>query len=193
MIIPNVIQKTPNGERAFDIFSRLLEDRIIVLSSPIDDDVAALVSAQLLYLASRDSNRDISMYINSPGGSISAGLAIIDTMNYIKPDIQTICNGQAASMGAVILSCGTKGKRFILPNADVMIHQASGRSEGTTSSMETDYKRIISLQDRLYHMLAKVTGQSFEKIQADCKNDHWLTAQEALDYGLVDQIIEKSL
>ncbi len=189
MLIPTVIEKSQFGERAYDIYSRLLKDNIIFLSGPIDDHVANIVIAQLLFLQSEDSKKDISLYINSPGGSISAGLAIIDAMNYIKNDITTVCVGMAASMGAVILSAGKKGKRFILPNAEVMIHQPHGGAEGQASDIEISAKRIIKSRETLNKMLAKNTGQPLARVEKDADRDFFMSAEEAKKYGIIDKIL----
>ena len=183
-----VIEKSPLGERAYDIYSRLLKERIIFLSGPIDDDTANLVVAQLLFLSAEDPKKDIQLYINSPGGIITSGLAIIDTMNFIKPDVATVCVGSAASMAAVLLSSGAKGKRYILPNAEVMIHQPSGGTQGQASDIEISAKRIIKMREQTNKMLAKNTGQPLSKIEADVDRDFFMTADEAKKYGLVDEI-----
>ena len=188
-LVPTVIEKTTMGERAFDIYSRLLKENIIFLGGPIDDQVANLVIAQLLFLQSVDPKKDVSIYINSPGGVVTAGLAIIDTMNHIKNDVSTVCIGVAASMGAMILSSGTKGKRYILPNADVMIHQPSGGTEGQASDIEISAKRILKMRENLNKMLAKNTGQPLSKIEKDVDRDFFMTAEEAKKYGIVDKIL----
>jgi ATP-dependent Clp protease protease subunit len=188
-LVPTVIEKTTMGERAFDIYSRLLKENIIFLGGPIDDQVANLVIAQLLFLQSEDPKKDVSIYINSPGGVVTAGLAIIDTMNHIKNDVSTVCIGVAASMGAMILSSGTKGKRYILPNADVMIHQPSGGTEGQASDIEISAKRILKMRENLNKMLAKNTGQPLSKIEKDVDRDFFMTAEEAKKYGIVDKIL----
>lgn len=190
-LIPTVIEKTAYGERAYDIYSRLLKDRIIFLGTPIDDDVANSVIAQLLFLESQDKTKDIKIYINSPGGSVTSGLAIMDTMNHVQPDVSTICVGMAASMGAVLLSAGAKGKRFVLPNSEVMIHQVLGGAEGQASDIKIRAERIIKMKDQLNQILSKNTGQSFEKVERDADRDFFMTAEEALAYGIVDKIIEK--
>jgi ATP-dependent Clp protease protease subunit len=190
MLVPMVIEKSSMGERAYDIYSRLLKERIIFLGGPIDGDVANLVVAQMLFLASEDPKKDISFYINSPGGHVSAGLAILDTMNHIQPDVSTVCVGLAASMGAVLLSAGKKGKRFALPNAEVMIHQPSGGAEGMASDIEITAKHIIATRERLNKMLAKNTGQKLEKIERDVDRDFFLTAEAAKDYGIIDKVLE---
>lgn len=191
MTIPMVLANTGNGERGMDIYSRLLNDRIIMLSDQIDDCTASLVVAQLLYLEAQDSEKDISLYINSPGGSVSAGLAIYDTMQYIKCDVSTICVGTAASMGAFLLSSGAKGKRIILPNAEVMIHQPLGGAQGQATDIQIAAEHISRTKQRLNTILADNTGKSIKEIAVDTDRDNWLTAQQALDYGLVDRIIDK--
>lgn len=192
MLIPTVIEKTNMGERAYDIYSRLLKDRIIFLGGPIDDTVANLVIAQLLFLANEDPKKDISLYINSPGGSVTAGLAILDTMNFIKPDVSTICVGTAASMGAHLLAAGTKGKRFALPNAEVMIHQPHGGFEGQVTDIEITAKQVIKLKARLNEIFAKNTGQKLSQIQADMERDFYMDSAEAKKYGIIDAIITKA-
>ena len=189
MLVPMVIEKTSMGERAYDIYSRLLKERIIFLGGPIDSDTANLVVAQLLFLASEDPKKDISFYINSPGGHVSAGLAILDTMNHIQPNVSTVCVGMAASMAAVLLSAGQKGKRFALPNAEVMIHQPSGGAEGMAADIEITAKQILKLRERLNKILAKNTGQKVEKIAADVDRDFFMTAEEAVKYGIVDKVL----
>ena len=193
MLIPMVVDKTPRGERSYDIYSRLLEDRIIFLSDPIDTKVANTIIAQLLYLESQDATKDISLYINSPGGSIYDGMAIIDTMNYIKCDVSTICIGMAASMGALILTSGCKGKRMILPNSRVLIHQplVSGGIGGQTTDMQIHINEMVKLKDLTIDILHKTTNQPKDKIVKDIDRDNYLNAQEALEYGLVDKILEK--
>lgn len=190
MLVPMVVEKTNMGERAYDIYSRLLKERIVFLGGPIDDTVANLVIAQLLFLASEDPKKDISFYINSPGGHVSAGLAIIDTMNHIQPDVSTVCVGMAASMGAVLLSAGKKGKRFALPNAEVMIHQPSGGAQGQATDIEITAKHILATRDRLNKILAKNTGQSIKKIETDVERDFFMSADEAKTYGVVDKVLE---
>jgi ATP-dependent Clp protease protease subunit len=190
MLVPMVVEKTNMGERAYDIYSRLLKERIVFLGGGIDDHVANLIVAQLLFLASEDAKKDISFYINSPGGHVSAGLAIIDTMNHIQPDVSTVCVGMAASMGAVLLSAGKKGKRFALPNAEVMIHQPSGGAEGQATDIEITAKHILATRDRLNKILAKNTGQSMKKIETDVERDFFMSSDEALKYGIVDKILE---
>lgn len=185
-----VIEKSSMGERAYDIYSRLLKERIIFLGGPIDGDVANLIVAQMLFLASEDAKKDISFYINSPGGHVSAGLAILDTMNHIQPDVSTVCVGLAASMGAVLLSAGEKGKRFALPNAEVMIHQPSGGAEGMASDIEITARHILATRERLNKMLAKNTGQKLDKIEKDVDRDFFMTAQGAKEYGIIDKVLE---
>ncbi|HEY4528244.1 MAG TPA: ATP-dependent Clp endopeptidase proteolytic subunit ClpP [Candidatus Paceibacterota bacterium] len=189
-LIPTVIEKSQFGERAYDIYSRLLRERIIFLGGPIDDDTANIVIAQLLFLQSEDPKKDISLYINSPGGYIHSGMAIIDTMNHIKPSVSTVCVGMAASMGAVILSCGEKGKRFILPNAEVMIHQPLGGAEGQASDIEINARHIIKNREVLNKMLAKNTGQPLEKIEKDVDRNFYMSSDEAKKYGIVDKILQ---
>jgi len=188
-LIPTVIEKSQFGERAFDIYSRLLKENIIFLSGPIDDDTANIVIAQLLFLQSEDPKKEVKLYINSPGGSVTDGMAIIDTMNHIKNDVATVCVGLAASMGAVILSAGTKGKRFALPNAEVMIHQPSGGSQGQASDIEISAKRILKMREELNKLLAKNTGQPLSKIQKDVDRDFFMSAEEAKKYGVIDKVI----
>lgn len=189
-LVPVIVDKEQNGERSYDIFSRLLKDRIVLLSGEIDDNLANIIVSELLYLDSINHN-DISLYINSPGGSITAGLAIMDTMNYIKSDVSTICLGLSASMAAFLLSCGKKGKRYILPNAEVMIHQPLGGVEGQATEIKIVAERILSLKDKLNKMLSENTGQSLEKIEHDTERDHFLNAEQSLEYGIVDKIIEQ--
>ncbi|MFG6394489.1 MAG: ATP-dependent Clp endopeptidase proteolytic subunit ClpP [Lachnospiraceae bacterium] len=189
--IPYVIEKTSSGERSYDIYSRLLQDRIIFLTGEVNDDVASLIVSQLLFLESQDSEKDVQFYINSPGGSVSAGFAIYDTMNYIKCDVSTICMGLAASMGAFLLSGGTKGKRFALPNAEVMIHQPSGGAKGQETEIRIVAEQILKTRSRLNEILAANTGKDLEQIQIDTERDNYMTAQEAKDYGLIDEIITK--
>jgi ATP-dependent Clp protease, protease subunit len=190
MLVPMVVEQTGHGERAFDIYSRLLKDRIIFLGSPIDDNVANLVIAQLLFLQAEDPERDIYLYINTPGGSVSAGLAVYDTIQYISNDVVTICMGQASSMGAVLLAAGAKGKRSALVNSRVMIHQPLGGSQGQASMLEIYTKEILKIRDRLYEILAKHTGQTAKKIALDSDRDFFMSAEESLEYGLVDKVIE---
>ena len=190
LLIPNVIEKKNNSERVYDLYSKLLEDRIIMIYGEIDDNVSNIVVAELLYLDSIN-NDDISLYINSNGGSITAGMAIYDTMNYIKPDVATICLGQAASMGAFLLSSGAKGKRIALPNAEVMIHQPSAGTKGKVTDMEIDVEHFLKIKQRLNKILAENTGKTPEQIKADSERDHWMIAEEAREYGLVDKVIYK--
>ncbi|QUW23422.1 ATP-dependent Clp endopeptidase proteolytic subunit ClpP [Sporosarcina sp. Marseille-Q4063] len=192
MLIPTVIEQTSRGERAYDIYSRLLKDRIIMLGSAIDDNVANSLVAQLLFLEAEDPEKDISIYINSPGGSITAGMAIFDTMQFIKPDIQTICIGMSASMGAFLLAAGTKGKRYALPNAEVMIHQPLGGAQGQATEIEIAAKRILFLREKLNTILAERTGQPIDVIAADTERDNFMTAERAKEYGLIDHIITRS-
>jgi ATP-dependent Clp protease protease subunit len=189
-LVPMVIEKSPMGERAFDIYSRLLKDRIVFLGGPIDEHTANLVVAQLLFLNSEDPKKDIHLYINSPGGVVTDGLAILDTMNHISADVATYCVGMAASMGAVLLSAGTKGKRFVLPNAEVMIHQPHGGAQGQATDIEISAKRIIRMRETLAEILAKNTGQPLKKIQADVDRDFFLEAPDAVKYGIVDKILK---
>lgn len=191
MLIPTVIEKSQFGERAYDIYSRLLNERIIFLGGPIDDHTANLIIAQLLYLDNADSKKDISLYINSPGGSVTAGLAIIDTMNFIKSDVSTICVGIAASMGALILSSGKKGKRFSLPNSEVMIHQVMGGTEGQASDIAINAKHILRTKDNLNKILALNTNKKMDQVEKDSDRDYWMTSDEAKKYGIVDDIISK--
>lgn len=188
-LIPTVIEQTNRGERAYDIYSRLLKDRIIFLGTEINDHVANLVVAQLLFLQAEDPEKDISLYINSPGGSITAGMAIYDTMQYIKPDVSTICIGMAASMGAFLLAAGAPGKRYALPNSEIMIHQPLGGAQGQATDIEIAAKRILRMRDRLNQILAERTGQPLSRIQQDTDRDHFMGAEEAKAYGLVDQVI----
>lgn len=189
-LIPTVIEKSTYGERAYDIYSRLLKERIIFLGSPIDDTVANTVIAQLLFLESEDAKKDIKLYINSPGGSVTAGLAVYDTMNYVKPDIMTICIGMAASMSAVLLSSGAKGKRIALPNSEVMIHQVMGGVEGQASDIKINAEHILKIKDQLNNILAKNTGQPLKKVEQDSDRDYFMSSDEAKKYGLVDKIIK---
>jgi ATP-dependent Clp protease protease subunit len=189
MYVPHVLDKSSGSERVFDLWSRLNRDRIIFLGRAIDDSVANLIVAQLLYLESQSRTEDIYMYINSPGGSVSAGMAIYDVMNYIDPDVNTLCYGEAASMGALLLSSGAKGKRYCLPNSSVMIHQVSGGTRGQVTDMEINFKRAKSLKDKLNKIIASNTGQSYEKICSDAERDYWMTAEEALEYGMVDSVL----
>ena len=188
-LIPTVLEKTQFGERSYDIYSRLLRDRIIFLGGAINDEVANLINAQLLFLASEDSKKDISLYINSPGGSVYAGLAIFDTMNFIKPDVSTICVGLAASMGAVLLSAGAKGKRMALPNSRILIHQVLGGAEGQASDIKIQAEEILGLKDSLNKILAERTGQPYDKVDKDTDRDYYMGAAQAKKYGLIDRII----
>ncbi len=189
-LVPMVIEQTPRGfERAYDIYSRLLKDRILFIGTPIDDYVANLVIAQLLFMQMEDKDKDINVYINSPGGSVTAGLAIYDTMQFIKCDVATYCVGQAASMGALLLAAGAKGKRFVLPNSRVMIHQPWGGVQGAAADISIQAKEILKLRDRINEILAHHTGQNLEKIQKDTDRDYFMSAQESKDYGLVDEVI----
>ena len=189
-LIPIVVDKEIQGERSYDIYSRLLKDRIVFLSGEIDDNMANTIVSELLYLDSINHD-DISLYINSPGGSITSGMAIMDTMNFIKSDVSTICLGMAASMGAFLLSCGQKGKRYILPNAEVMIHQPLGGATGQATEIKIAAERILKMKDKLNNILSENTQQSLEKIQEDTERDHFLDANEALEYGIIDKIIDK--
>lgn len=191
MLIPTVIEKTNMGERAYDIYSRLLKDRIIFLGGVIDDHVANLVIAQLLFLANEDSKKDISLYINSPGGVVTAGMAIYDTMQFVKPNVSTICVGVAASMGAFLLSGGAKGKRYALPNAEIMIHQPSGGAEGQATDIEISAKRILKMRARLNEIMAKNTGQKIAQIERDVERDYFMDAEEGKKYGIIDEVITK--
>ncbi len=191
-LIPMVVEKSQMGERAYDIYSRLLKERIIFVGDPIDDDLANSVIAQLLFLESQDSKAEIKVYVNTPGGLVTSGMAIYDTMQYVKCDVATICVGIAASMGAVLLAAGTKGKRFILPNAEVMIHQIMGGAEGQATDIKIRAEHILRLRDRLNKILAKHTDQEFAKIEKDTDRDYFMTADEALKYGIVDKIIKPS-
>ena len=190
-LVPTVIQQTNHGERAYDIYSRLLNDRIIFLADEVNDVTASLVVAQMLYLESIDADKDISFYINSPGGSVSAGLAIYDTMNFIKCDVSTICIGMAASMGAFLLAAGQKGKRFALPNAEIMIHQPLGGAKGQASDIKIQAELILRTRDNLNRILAENTGRSIEEIARDTERDNFMTAEQALEYGLIDKIFAK--
>ena len=188
-LIPNVIQRTTNGERAYDLMSRLLQDRIIMLTEEVTDASASVICAELLYLESIDPNKDIQLYINSPGGSVTAGLAIYDTMNFVKCDVSTICMGMAASMGAFLLSSGAKGKRFCLPNAEVMIHQPLGGAQGQATDIQIHAEHILRTKKRLTQILADNAGCDYEKMADACERDNFLTAEEALNFGLIDQIV----
>ncbi|MCM3739183.1 ATP-dependent Clp endopeptidase proteolytic subunit ClpP [Oceanobacillus luteolus] len=190
-LVPTVIEQTNRGERAYDIYSRLLKDRIILLGSAIDDNVANSIVAQLLFLEAEDPGKDISLYINSPGGSITAGMAIYDTMNFIKSDVSTICIGMAASMGAFLLAAGEKGKRFALPNSEIMIHQPLGGAQGQATDIEIHAKRIIEIKRRMNEILADKTGQPLEVIERDTERDNFMTAERSVEYGLIDKILER--
>lgn len=190
-LVPMVVEQTNRGERSYDIYSRLLKDRIIFLGSAIDDTVANLVIAQLLFLEAEDPDKDIALYINSPGGSISAGMAIYDTIQYIRPDVSTICVGLAASMGAFLLLAGTSGKRFALPNAEIMIHQPLGGTQGQATDIEIHARRIVKMKESLNKIMAERTGQSLEKINNDTERDYFMTAVEAKEYGIIDEVISK--
>ena len=190
-LVPYVIEQTSRGERSYDIFSRLLNDRIIILSEEVNDVTASLIVAQLLYLEAEDPDKDIQFYINSPGGSVTSGLAIYDTMQYIKPDVSTICVGMAASMGAFLLSSGAKGKRIALPNAEIMIHQPSGGSQGQATDIQIQAEHILKIKKKLNAILAENTGKPVETIEADCERDNFMSADEAMEYGLIDKVIYK--
>ena len=190
-LVPYVVEQTSRGERSYDIFSRLLNDRIIFLSEEVNDTTASLIVAQLLYLEAQDPDKDIQFYLNSPGGSVTAGLAIYDPMQYIKCDVSTICVGMAASMGAFLLSAGTKGKRIALPNAEIMIHQPSAGTQGQITDMAIHLKRLEIVKERMNRILSENTGKSIETVTADCERDNFMTAQEAVEYGLIDQVIER--
>ena len=190
-LIPTVIEKTNYGERAYDIYSRLLQDRIIFLGTAIDDNVANVIIAQLLFLENQNPEKDIKLYINSPGGSVTAGMAIYDTMQYIKPDVSTICIGMAASMGAFLLSAGAKGKRFALPNSEIMIHQVMGGMEGQASDIKIRAERILKMKENLNKIMAKHTGKNLAQIEKDTDRDYFMNANESLKYGLIDKVIEK--
>ena len=191
-IIPGVVESTPRGERSWDLYSRLLKERIIFIGTPIDDQVSNAVVAQLLYLQSEDASRDIQMYINSPGGSIYAGLAIYDTMQWLSPDVSTYCMGMAMSMGAVLLAAGAKGKRYSLPNSTMLIHQPLGGAEGQAADIEITAREILRLRKSLYEILSKHTGQTIERIQQDSDRNYYLTAPQAIEYGLIDEILSSS-
>ncbi len=190
-LVPYVVEQTSRGERSYDIFSRLLNDRIVMLCEEVNDTTASLVVAQLLYLEAQDPDKDIQFYINSPGGSVTSGLAIYDTMQYIKPDVSTICIGMAASMGAFLLSSGAKGKRIALPNAEIMIHQPSGGSQGQATDIQIQAAHILRIKEKLNRILAENTGKDIETIAADCERDNYMTAEEAMAYGLIDKVIYK--
>lgn len=191
-LVPTVVEQTGRGERAYDIYSRLLKDRIIFLSDEVNDTTASLVVAQLLFLEAEDPDKDIHLYINSPGGSVTAGMAIYDTMQYIKPDVSTICIGMAASMGAFLLNAGAKGKRYALPNSTIMIHQPLGGAKGQATDIEIHAKWILQIKERLNQILSERTGQPLEKVKADTERDNFMSAMEAKEYGLVDEVIEKA-
>ena len=190
-LVPYVVEQTSRGERSYDIFSRLLNDRIIMLSDEVNDATASLVVAQLLYLEGQDPDKDIHLYINSPGGSISAGMAIYDTMQFIKCDVSTICIGMAASMGSFLLAAGTKGKRLALPNSEIMIHQPLGGAKGQASDIKIQAEHILFIRNRMNTLLSEMTGQPLEVIEKDTDRDNWMTAEEAVKYGLIDKVIEK--
>ncbi len=190
MLIPTVIEKSPQGERVYDIYSRLLKERIVFLGGPIVDQVANSIIAQLLFLDHQDSKKDIKLYINTPGGSVTAGMAVYDTMQHVKAPVSTICVGIAASMGAVLLAAGQKGKRFILPNSEILLHQVMGDAEGQAVEIEITARHIIKIKDKINHILAKHTNQSLEKVTKDTDRDFWLDAKEAKDYGLIDEIVK---
>src|SRR5690625_2445638 len=190
-LIPTVIEQTNRGERAYDIYSRLLRDRIIMLGSAIDDNVANSIVAQLLFLEAEDPDKDISLYINSPGGSITAGMAIYDTMQFIKPDVSTICTGMAASMGAFLLTAGAEGKRYALPNSEVMIHQPLGGTQGQATDIEIHAKRILRMRERINEILSERTGQPIDVIEADTDRDNFMSADQAVEYGLIDKVLER--
>lgn len=192
MLVPMVVEQTNLGERSYDIYSRLLKERIVMLTDEVNEATASLVVSQLLFLASEDPDKDISLYINSPGGSVTAGMAIYDTMQYIKPDVSTICMGMAASMGAFLLAGGAKGKRYALPNAEVMIHQPLGGAQGQASDIEITANHIIRTKEKLNKILAENTGKPFEQVVKDTDRDNWLTAQEAVEYGLIDGVISNN-
>ena len=188
-LVPYVVEQTSRGERSYDIFSRLLNDRIVFLSGEVDNNSASLIVAQMLYLEAQDPDKDIQFYINSPGGSVTDGMAIYDTMQYIKCDVSTICVGMAASMGAFLLSCGAKGKRIALPNAEVMIHQPSAGTQGKVTDMEIDVEHFLKIKQRINKILADNTGKTPEQIKSDSERDNWMTAEEAKEYGLIDKVI----
>jgi len=189
LLVPMVVEQSPRGERAYDIYSRLLRDRIIFIGTPVDDIVANLIIAQLLFLQNEDPDKEISIYVNTPGGSVTAGLAIYDTVQFVKPPVATYCVGQAASMGALLLCAGTKGKRFALPDARIMIHQPWGGAQGAASDISIQAREILRLRERLNELLAKHTGQSLDKIQKDTDRDYFMSAEEAKEYGIVDEVI----
>ncbi|MBO4592097.1 MAG: ATP-dependent Clp endopeptidase proteolytic subunit ClpP [Eubacterium sp.] len=189
-LVPTVIETTNRGERAYDIYSRLLKERIIFLGDEVNDVTASLVVAQLLFLESEDSNKDINLYINSPGGSVTAGMAIYDTMNYIKCDVSTICVGMAASMGAFLLSGGAKGKRFALPNSEIMIHQPLGGTQGQATDMEIEVEHMLRIKKNLISIMADNCGKDYDTVYADCERNNWMTAAQAMEYGLIDSVVE---
>jgi len=191
VLIPTVIEKSTYGERAYDIYSRLLKDRIVFMGTPVDDNIANIIIAQLLFLESQDPKKDIKLYINSPGGSVTSGMAIYDTIQYIKPDVSTICIGMAASMAAVLMAAGKKGKRFVLPNSEIMIHQVMGGMEGQAADIKIRAERILRIKDRLNEILSKHTGQPLKKVEKDSDRDYFMTADEAVKYGIADKIIKK--
>ncbi len=191
-LVPIVIEQTSRGERSYDIYSRLLKERIIFIGTPIDDYVASLVIAQLLFLASEDPSKDIFMYINSPGGSVTAGMAIYDTMQYIKPDIATYCVGVAASMAQVLLCAGTKGKRYALPHSRILMHQPLGRTQGQATDIEIFTKEMLRIRDMLYHVIARHTGKTYDDVKRDADRDNYMSAEEALSYGIVDHVLEST-
>ncbi len=190
-LVPYVIEQTSHGERSYDIFSRLLKDRIIILGEEVNDVTAGLVVSQMLFLEAEDPDKDINLYIMSPGGSVTAGMAIYDTMQFIKCDVSTICMGMAASMGAFLLAGGTRGKRLALPNAEIMIHQPSGGAQGQATEIEIAAEHIIKTKEKMNRILADNTGQPYEKVKADTERDNWMTAQEALEYGIIDSVVDK--
>jgi len=191
-LIPTVIEKSPHGERAFDIYSRLLKDRIIFLGGPVDVGVANIIIAQMLFLASEDQKKPIKLYINSPGGVVTAGMAIYDTMQFVKPPVETVCVGMAASIAAFLLAAGEKGKRIALPNSEVLIHQVMGGAEGQASDIEIAAKQILKTKAKINQLLSKMTGQSLSKIEHDSDRDYWLSAEEAKEYGLIDEVVKKA-
>lgn len=191
-LVPTVLEKSQYGERSFDIYSRLLKERIIFLGGPVEDNIANLIIAQLIFLEHEDPKKDIKLYINSPGGVVTAGMAVYDTMQYIQPDVSTICIGMAASMGAVLLAGGAAGKRMALSNADVMIHQVMGGAEGRASDIEISARHILTIKDRLNHVLAHHTGQPLKKVEKDTDRDYYMSAEEAKEYGVIDQIVTKT-
>jgi ATP-dependent Clp protease, protease subunit len=191
-LVPIVVEQTSRGERSYDIFSRLLKERIILLGTPVDDQISGLIVAQLLFLASEDPTKDINLYINSPGGVVTAGLAIYDTMQFIRPDVSTICIGQAASMAQVLMCAGAKGKRYSLPHSRIMMHQPSGGSQGTLADIEIATREMVRMRDQLYGIIAKHTGKTIEEIKADADRDKWMSSQEALEYGMIDKVMERN-